>query len=167
MKGLTFCCLLLPFLHPGNPSKFSLLLQTKIPSMKKLFSTKYSDGSVSFALLMLRLTAGGLMIQHGYDKLVKFAVMSKGFPDPFGVGSTASLTMTVFAEFFCAILVLVGLLTRLATVPLIIAMAVAVFYAHKGQVFGEGEHAALFLGAYITLLFAGPGKISMDRLIGK
>ncbi|MBK8951804.1 MAG: DoxX family protein [Chitinophagaceae bacterium] len=135
--------------------------------MKRLFSTKYSDNSVSFDLLMLRLATGGLMIQHGYDKLVKFAVMSKGFPDPFGVGNTASLSMLVFAEFFCAILILAGLLTRLATIPLIIAMSVALFKAHNGQIFGEGEHAALFLGGYIALLFAGPGKISIDRLIGK
>ena len=51
--------------------------------------------------------------------------------------------------------------------PLIIAMSVALFVAHKGQVFGDGETAALFLVGYLILLLAGPGKISADRLIGK
>ncbi|MBL0069454.1 MAG: DoxX family membrane protein [Chitinophagaceae bacterium] len=47
--------------------------------MKKLFSTKYSDRSVSFALLLLRLSLGGLMIPHGYQKLMSFASKSSGF----------------------------------------------------------------------------------------
>jgi putative oxidoreductase len=135
--------------------------------MKKIFSTRYSDSAISFSLLVLRIAMGGMMIPHGYQKLMKFATLSKGFTDPFHIGSPAALSLTIFAEFFCAILVLAGLMTRLATLPLIIAMSVAVFYAHHGQVFGDGEHAALYLAGFIALLFAGPGKISMDRLIGK
>ena len=107
------------------------------------------------------------MVPHGYQKLMKFAAMSKGFPDPFHVGSTASLSMTIFAEFFCAVFIVLGLMTRLACIPLIIAMSVAVFSAHKGDIFGQGEHAALFLFGFVALLFSGPGKFSMDRVIGK
>lgn len=135
--------------------------------MKKLFSSKYSDRSISFSLLLLRLSLGGLMIPHGFKKLVNFAAKSSGFTDPFHIGGPASMSLTIFAEFFCAILIVLGLMTRLACIPLIIAMAVAVFISHDGQVFGEGELAALYLAGYIALLFAGPGKISMDRLIGK
>ena len=135
--------------------------------MKKLFSTKYTDNSISFALLVLRIALGGLMIPHGYQKLMSFAAKSSGFSDPFHIGGPASMSLTIFAEFFCAVFILIGLMTRLATIPLIVAMSVAVFIAHKGQVFGDGEHAALYLAGYITLLFTGPGKISMDKLIGK
>ncbi len=135
--------------------------------MKKLFSSKYSDNVISFSLLISRLTLGGLMIPHGYKKLMSFASKSATFADPFHIGSTTSMALTVFAEFFCAVFIVVGLMTRLATIPLIVAMAVAVFLAHNGKIFGDGEHAALYLGGFIALLFAGPGKISMDRLIGK
>jgi putative oxidoreductase len=135
--------------------------------MKRLFSSKYSDNSISLALLVLRLAMGGLMIPHGYQKLMKFASKSSTFADPFGIGPTTSMALTIFAEFFCAVLIVLGLLTRLATIPLIITMGVAVFIAHKGKIFGEGETAALFFFGYIALLFAGPGKFSMDRLIGK
>lgn len=135
--------------------------------MKKLFSWKYSDTSISFALLLLRFAVGGLMIPHGYDKLVNFAKYSSQFADPFKIGMTPSLALTVFAELFCAALIVLGLLTRLACIPAIINMAVALFIAHKGLLFGEGEHAALYMFGYIVLLFAGPGKYSMDRLIGK
>jgi putative oxidoreductase len=135
--------------------------------MKKIFSSKYSDNSISFSLLLLRLTMGGLMIPHGVDKLMKFAAKSSTFSDPFHIGSPTSMALTIFAELFCAVFIVVGLMTRLACIPLIIAMAVAVFSAHNGEIFGDGEHATLYLGGFLALLFAGPGKISMDKLIGK
>lgn len=135
--------------------------------MKKLFSWKYSDNSMSFALLVLRLTVGALMIPHGYNKLVNFASMSAKFVDPFHIGTNATVALVVFAEFFCAVFIVLGLMTRLATIPLIISMAIALWLGHQWKIFGEGQNAALFLGGYIALLFAGPGKVSMDRLIGK
>ena len=135
--------------------------------MKKLFNSKFTDNGISFALLVFRLTLGGLMIPHGYDKLISFASQSSNFADPFNIGPTLSMALTIFAEFFCAVFILMGFMTRLATIPLIIAMSVAVFDAHHGKIFGEGEHAALYLGGFIGLLFSGPGKISMDRLLGK
>ena len=135
--------------------------------MKKLFSSKYSDNTIAFALLLLRLALGGLMIPHGYKKLMNFAAKSSTFADPLHIGPTLSMALTIFAEFFCAAFIVVGLMTRLATIPLIIAMGVAVFIAHDGKVFSEGETATLFLFGFLALLFAGPGKFSMDRLIGK
>jgi len=135
--------------------------------MKKLFSTKYTDSNITFSLLMLRLSMGGLMIPHGYKKLMNFAAKSSTFADPFHIGGPLSMSLTIFAEFFCAGLILIGLMTRLATIPLIIAMSVALFYSHNGEMFGEGEKAALFLAGYIAILFAGPGKICADKLIGK
>ena len=135
--------------------------------MKKLFSTNYTKQGISFALLVLRLSLGGLMIPHGYDKLTRFSYLSSHFSDPLGIGSFASLSLTIFAEFFCSVFVVAGLMTRLACIPLIIAMSVAAFVAHHGALTGKGEPAALFLFGFIALLFTGPGRISMDRLIGK
>ena len=123
---------------------------------------------MSFALLLLRIAAGALMIPHGYQKLAKFAANSASFADPFGLGGPVSMASTIFAELFCAILIVLGLLTRLATIPLIIVMSVVVFYSHKGDIIlSKGELPALFLAAYLVLFFTGPGKWSLDRLIGK
>ncbi len=136
--------------------------------MKKLFSSRYSDRPLSLGLFLLRLAAGGLMIPHGYQKLVGFASQSSSFADPFGLGAPLSMALTIFAEFFCAGLIVLGLMTRLATIPLIIAMTVIVFYSHKGDIFlSKGELPALFLAAYLVLLVTGPGKWSLDRFIGK
>lgn len=122
---------------------------------------------MTISLLLLRLAMGGLMIPHGYSKLAGFSSRSRGFADPFHIGGPASMSLAIFAEFFCAVLIVLGLMTRLATIPLIVAMSVAVFYSNNGDISGGGEKAALFLTGYIVLLFTGPGKASMDRLIGK
>ncbi|HEX2536515.1 MAG TPA: DoxX family protein [Chitinophagaceae bacterium] len=136
--------------------------------MKRLFSIRCSDSALSIGTFLLRVGAGSLMlVNHGFDKLMHFSEKAGRFADPFGIGSTASLSMVVFAEFFCAFFIILGLFTRLACVPLVIAMAIALFHAHKGQAFGDGEMAALFLVAFTTLLIIGPGKASLDRFISR
>lgn len=135
--------------------------------MMKLFSTKYSNQAFSLAMLLLRVALGALMIPHGYDKLLRFSSLSEKFVNLFHMGSFISLSLTIFAEFFCSVFIIMGLFTRLAALPLIFTMCVAIFVAHGGQIFGDGEHAALFLMGYLVLLLVGPGKASMDHLIGK
>ncbi|MBL7726740.1 MAG: DoxX family protein [Dinghuibacter sp.] len=134
--------------------------------MKQYLSTKYSEGSWNFGLLILRLAAGGLMMIHGFDKLTHFANI-KGMNQVFGSPTDAALV--VFAEFFCAALLVLGLFTRFAAIPLIVTMAVAFFKAHGGKLTGEGngEMALIYLCCYVAILFTGPGKYSADRAIAK
>ena len=137
--------------------------------MKNLFSTRTSDAAFSFAMLLLRLGAGLLMlVNHGLDKLLNFSQKASRFADPFGIGSAPSLGMVVFAEFFCALFIILGLFTRLACIPLIIGMSVAFFSAHKMNYAGGpggGEVALLFLIIFLSILFLGPGKVSLDRFV--
>jgi len=135
--------------------------------MKKLFSAKYSAGAINAAMLVLRLGLGILMIKIGYDKLNNFNAMKGEFMNFMGIGSTASLALVVFAEFFCSALLILGLATRLATIPLIITMCVVVFKVGNADVFGNAMTATLFLIGYITILIAGPGKASVDGMISK
>ena len=135
--------------------------------MKKLLSAKYSAGAVNAAMLILRLSVGILMMSHGYDKLVHFSEYQHKFMNFLGMGPTLSLALVVFAEFFCSLFLILGLFTRLATIPLIITMAVALFKAHDGKFFGDGEMDALFLSGYLVLLIIGPGRVSVDSMIGK
>ena len=109
--------------------------------MKRLFSTRVSESTLTIALFILRVGAGSLMmIQHGLDKLKNYGAKSGRFADPFGLGSTTSYSLVVFAEFFCAAFIILGLFTRLAAIPLVIAMSVALFVAHKGQFFWPGRN---------------------------
>lgn len=135
--------------------------------MKKLFSTNYSAWAFNVALLLMRLTLGILMMNGGYQKLVHFGEMQGKMMNFMGLGSTASLALLVFAEFFCSMFLILGLFTRLAAIPLIIATCVMVFKAHHGDVFGEGQLATLYLMGYLVLLLVGPGRVSVDSMIGK
>jgi putative oxidoreductase len=144
--------------------------------MKKLLSTRYSETGFSIAVFLLRIVSGGLMIPHGYDKLKNFSTYASGFTDPFHLGGSLSLSLSIFAEFFCAILLVFGLLTRLATLPLIVNMAVAIIVVHKGDllfyienghIYGTAEQATLYMGIFMALLFTGAGKFSLDKMIGK
>ncbi|HMK04413.1 MAG TPA: DoxX family protein [Ferruginibacter sp.] len=135
--------------------------------MRKLFSAKYSAGAVSAAMLILRFGVGILMLNHGYQKLINFSELEPKFINFMGMGTTVSLALLVFAEFFCSIFLILGLFTRLATIPLIIATCVMIFKAHNGDVLGEAQIPTLFLIGYLVLLFVGPGKASVDGMIGK
>jgi putative oxidoreductase len=61
--------------------------------------------------------------------------------------------------------VIIGLFTRLSCIPLVITLAVALWKAHHGNAFGDGQPAALFLTAFVVLLFVGPGRVSVDSMI--
>lgn len=133
--------------------------------MKKLSSTNYSAGAFNFAIFLLRVSVGILMMHHGYQKLTHFDETKAHIPNFLGLSSTISATLLVFAEFFCSIFVLLGLFTRLAVIPLVIASAFALAKGHNWDVFGQGELITHYLAAYLVLLFVGPGRISIDGMI--
>jgi len=135
--------------------------------MKKLLSVGYSASTFNLALFILRVGAGILMVHHGYDKLVKFNEYAPNFMHFLGMSSTFSLALVVFSEFFCAILVMLGLFTRFACIFLLISTFVAVSDAHKYDIFGKGEHASLFFIIFLAILIIGPGRISVDGMINK
>jgi len=135
--------------------------------MKRILSTKYSAGAFNFAMFVLRVGLGVLMLNHGYGKLVHFNGMKDNFINFLGMGSTLSLSLDIFAEFFCSVFLILGLFTRLAVIPILIAMSVALFKVHHAHLFGAGERATIYIACCITILFCGPGKASVDGMIGK
>ncbi len=135
--------------------------------MKKLFYHSYSATALNIGMLVLRVGFGILMIPgHGWAKLASFDAQKEQFVSFMGLSPALSLGLAVFAEFFCSLLIIAGLFTRLATIPLIITMLVAI-NMHKWQIFGDSELAPAFLFAYITLFLIGPGKYSLDAMVSK
>jgi putative oxidoreductase len=135
--------------------------------MKKLFSTYFSATAFNFAILILRIGISITMLHHGYTKIEHFSEMQDKFMDFLGLGATISLSLTIFAEVICSILLILGLMTRIALVPCIINMAVALFVAHGFDIFGKGELPAIYLIVYVALIITGPGGYSVDALISK
>lgn len=135
--------------------------------MKKLLTIKYSAAAFNTAMFILRVGAGILLANHGYDKLVHFQERAPKFMNFLGLGSTTSLALAVFAEFFCAILVVLGLFTRIAVIPILITMLVIITKAHPYEFFGKGELPTLFFLVFLTIFIVGPGKASIDGAINK
>ena len=134
--------------------------------LKKIFYVGDSPLIMSIGLLVLRLVVGGFMMSHGLGKLKM--LMAGGeiqFLDPIGIGVELSLFLAVFAEFFASILIILGLVTRLAAFPLLFTMFVAGVIVHAADPFGVKEMALLYGSIYLTLMLTGPGKISLDHLI--
>ena len=120
----------------------------------------------SMAKLILRLVFGGLMLTHGWPKLDR--LLSTGefkFGDPIGLGPEVSMISAIFAEFVCAILVMLGYKTKLATIPLMFTMLVAALIVHADDPFGRKEKALLFFIGFLVILLMGPGKYSIDHRV--
>lgn len=135
--------------------------------MSKFISTKYSKGSFNFAMLILRFFLGLLLASHGYAKLIKFGSLKYNFMNFIHLGPRVFLSLIIFAELICGILLILGLFTRLACIPIIIGMSVVVFVASNGQIFAGGERGMIYLAATVTIFLCGPGKISVDGMMGK
>jgi putative oxidoreductase len=135
----------------------------------KFLHLNFLPRSADAALLLLRIWFGlSLLSLHGWGKLVNFADRSGRFADPFGIGSTASLALVVFAEVFCAALLVLGIFTRLAALITGFTMFMAFWAGHGARLTGpnHGELSFIFLGGFLALFLAGGGRFSVDARIG-
>jgi putative oxidoreductase len=138
--------------------------------MKTLINRGFDTGrypnSISISLLFLRIVAGAFMLTHGYSKFLM--LVGDGpiqFADPIGIGESASFVLTVFAEFFCSMLLIFGVATRFAAIPLLITMLVAALVVHAPDPFMRKELPLLYAAVFLVLIISGPGRYSVDNWI--
>lgn len=119
----------------------------------------------SVGLLLVRITFGGFMLfGHGWGKLMSFGDTATQFPDPLGIGNELSMASAIFCEVVCSALVVLGLATRVAVLPLVFTMVVAAFVVHGGDPFATKELALVYLSGFALLFFTGPGCFSVDTM---
>jgi putative oxidoreductase len=134
--------------------------------IKNIFNPGTYPNNINFVLLLIRLVVGILMLTHGMGKFSRlFGSEPIQFSDPIGLGATASLALAVFSEVFCSILLILGLGTRLAAVPLLVTFLVVAFIVHANDGFGKQELPLLYASIYFVLAKTGAGKISLDNWI--
>lgn len=137
-------------------------MKTKILCPNTL-STTY----LSILSFVLRLVVGGSMLTHGIAKLQAFDALSTTFPDPLGVGSMLSLLLALGAEVGCSVLIILGLFTRLATLPAMFTMGMAFLVIHSGDPFAIKELALMYFMLYLTIFVLGSGRYSLDKIFCK
>jgi len=134
--------------------------------MKKIFLVNKTSEGINIALLLTRVAIAVLMLVHGVPKMgLLFSGDTVLFPSVFGLTPALSLSLTVFAEVLCSVFILAGFATRLAVVPLIVTMLIAVLVIHDNDPFSNKELALHYLVTYLVLLIAGSGKYSLDYLL--
>ena len=138
-------------------------------SSRNLFAVRVHRFEIDAALLLLRLIAGPAFMLHGWGKIRD----PFGWMGPDGFAPEFLQALAALAEFGGGLAWLIGLATPLASAGIGITMAVAATYhvAFRGDPFvamGGGpsaELAAVYLGLALLLLAAGPGRLSLDRLL--
>ena len=129
-----------------------------------LFPQYLRGKGVSLLILLLRIVFGVLFFTHGLDKMMNFTELVNAYPSVLGFGSYMTLMVTIFCEFCCSLFLIAGLIVRIMTVPMIVAMAVAFFDIHDA-LFPEGELSLIYLIVFLILFITGPGRFSVDYLI--
>ncbi len=130
---------------------------------KSFANSNLNAAPVDLAILILRIFSGAFIMTHGVPKIMKLLKGDMGFADPIGLGPELSLILVAIAEGIGGLLIILGLGTRWATIPLIVTMAVAGLIQHGDDPFGTKEKPLLFLVVFVVLLLTGSGRYSLDR----
>lgn len=138
---------------------------------KKIIHTDHSKTTI-----LIRLMVGAVFLSEGIQKFLFADTLGAGRFEKIGLPSPEFLGNFVGSfEIVCGILILIGLLTRLASIPLIIIMLVAItttkseVLAEKGfweMMHGSRTDWAMLLGS-IFLLIKGGGYWSVDKTLTK
>ncbi|WP_379969392.1 DoxX family protein [Epilithonimonas sp. UC225_85] len=136
--------------------------------MKNINSAKPNSNLIDVLILIVRVFVGLSMLTHGIPKLEILVENNHiQFMSFLGMGSIFTMVLVVFAEFLCSVLIILGLFTRIACIPLMITMLVACFVAHGSDPYEAKELSVLYFFLYFIILILGSGKFSIDNLMTK
>ncbi len=134
----------------------------------------YSAGHTysNLSRLFLRLFTGIMFLQLCIRQMLNFDAIVPTFDGFLGMSPETSITVLVIIELLCAVCIMLGFLTRLAVLFPLVLMLIAenIFMASPASdpnpLFNfQPGYPLMFIGIFIYILLAGPGKISLDYII--
>jgi putative oxidoreductase len=155
----------------GNAMMHAAPPRRLIPALSPLY-----DGLADYAYPLIRIATGLWLMPHGAQKLFgAFGGNPAATAQFFGkVGLPDSMALVTWVggvEFFGGLLLVLGLLTRVAAVMVFVLMMVAVFMVHLPNGFfwlkAGYEYPLLWAVLALAIAIRGGGQCSLDRKIGK
>ncbi|MBV7498055.1 DoxX family protein [Pseudomonas sp. PDM24] len=131
-------------------------------------ASQWNERAQDFGLLFLRVSGGLFLLWvHGLPKLLDFSAQLQLIEDPFHLGTHLTLSLAIFAEVLCPLLIVAGVLARLACLPILFVLLVAMLIVHPQWSVAEGQFGWLLLILFTSLFIAGPGRLALNvRLAG-
>ncbi|MFK3819986.1 DoxX family protein [Pseudomonas sp. NPDC089407] len=132
----------------------------------KMFLDPQSPTLTAIGLLFMRVTAALLLLFiHGLPKLLDWSGELQRIEDPFGLGAPLTLGLAIFAEVVCPLLLLLGIAARLACLPVLAVLLVALVVVHPDWTLEQGQFAWLLVALYGGLALTGPGVYSVSGYV--
>ncbi|ROM33610.1 LysR family transcriptional regulator [Pseudomonas poae] len=115
-------------------------------------------------LLFLRASGALFLLWvHGLPKVLNYGAQLKLIEDPFHLGANVTLLLAIFAEVLCPLLILAGVLTRLACLPILAVLLIAMLVVHPEWTLFEGQFGWLLLIIFTSVLISGPGRFTVAQ----
>lgn len=122
--------------------------------------SKYQD----LGLLFLRASGALFLLWvHGLPKVLDYSEQLKLIEDPFHLGAQVTLLLAIFAEVLCPVLIVAGVLVRLACLPILAVLLIAMVVVHPEWTLFEGQFGWLLLIIFTSVLIAGPGRFTLGQ----
>jgi putative oxidoreductase len=121
------------------------------------------------APLLGRLAVGLLFLSTGWGKVHNIEKVT-GFFEKLGIPAPGFNAVLVgYSELICGALLVLGLVTRLATIPLVVSMVIAILTAKRGDIHNlfdlVGQDEFTYLVVLVMIAIIGPGATSLDHLL--
>jgi putative oxidoreductase len=134
----------------------------------QIINPRPSQRLLDTGLLLFRLLAGFALLRvHGLEKIANYEEEVRSIPDPFGLGGEVNVAIAIFSDVFCALLVMGGLFTRLASLAVMSTTLVGLLFVHINDPWHGRDVPMVYSIMFLVILLLGPGKYSLDGALSK
>lgn len=125
--------------------------------------SQWDERAPDLGLLFLRVSGGHFLLWvHGLPKLLNYSAELQRIEDPFNLGAHVTLMLAIFAEVFCPLLIIAGAFARLACLPILSVLLIALLVVHPQWTLAEGQFGWLLLIVFTSVFIAGPGRLALN-----
>ncbi len=119
--------------------------------------------AIDVGLLWMRVMVSALLFwTNGLPKILHYSEERAQIDDPLKLGRTTTLWLALFAEVVCPVAIALGFFTRLACLPILAMLCIAMLIVHRDWDVEKGQFGWLYLITFTALLLMGPGRFSLD-----